>query len=186
MSVTVRPARSEDVSDIRTVAEAAWWATYPGILDPDTIRNALDDLYEEAFLRRVIAERDDVLFLVAERAPEAGDGSTERGEGSTERGEGRMVVGFATAQETWADEVEIHTLYVHPDRWGEGTGTALLDAVAAVAREAGADRLRCEVMEGNHVGRAFLESRGFDHVESVTTDVGEETVPENAFEKTLE
>lgn len=185
MNVSVRPAEPDDAPAVREVAEEAWWAAYAGVLDADTVREALADLYEESFLRRVLAERDDVLFLVAERADETADeDGTDSDEGPAVGGR-TGVVGFATAQQTWADEVEIHTLYVHPDHWEEGIGTALLDAVADAARTAGADRLRCEVVSGNHVGRAFVESRGFERVETVTTEVGDETVPEDAFEKGL-
>lgn len=173
--VDVRPAASEDAPAVRAVAEAAWWKTYPGVLDPDTIRNALDNLYDEAFLRQVLAERDDLLFLVAEREIEGGAGGDDP--------EGDEIVGFGTAEQTWADEVEVHTLYVHPDRWGHGIGTALLDAVAESARAAGADRLRCTVASGNHIGRAFLESRGFERVETVTAEVDDEIVPEDVFER---
>lgn len=173
--VDVRPAAPKDAPAVRAVAEAAWWETYPGVLDPDTIRNALDNLYDEAFLRQVLAERDDLLFLVAERETEGGAGGDNTADVE--------IVGFATAQQTWADEAEVHTLYVHPDRWGNGIGTELLDAVAESARTAGVDRLRCTVASGNHVGRAFLESRGFERIETVTAEVGDEIVPEDVFER---
>lgn len=166
MTPTVRPADVDDVAAIGEVAEEAWWATYPGVLETDTIREALSTLYEESFLRQVIERRDDVLFLVAERTN--GD-----------------VIGFVTAQQTWADEVEIHTLYVHPDHQEGGIGTALLDAVEDAARAVDADRLRCLVADGNDVGRAFAEARGFTRVDTVPTDVADETVTEAAFEKEL-
>lgn len=161
----VRPAETGDVEGVRAVAEAAWWDVYPGILETDTIRAAVDDLYDEAFLRRVVEERDDMLFLVA----------TDEGD----------VVGFATAQKTWADEVEIHTLYVHPDRWNEGVGTHLLEAVEDSAEAVGVDRLRAGVISGNPVGRSFFEGRGFERVETATAEVGDEQVPEDVFERPL-
>lgn len=173
MKHTVRPAEPEDAAAVRSVAEAAWWATYAGIIEPDTIRDAIDDLYAEPFLREVIADRDDVLFLVAERRTDA------------DESEDVPVLGFTTAQQTWADEVQVHTLYVHPDHWGEGTGTALLDAVEESARAADVDRLRCELLQDNHVGRSFLEARGFERVDAVTTEIGDETVPEDVFERQL-
>lgn len=161
----VRPAATGDVEGVRAVAEAAWWEVYPGTLETDTVRAAVDDLYDEAFLRRVIEERDDLLFLVA-----IDDGD---------------VVGFATAQQTWADEVEVHALYVLPELWGEGVGTRLLDSVEAAAEAAGVDRLRAAVISGNHVGRSFFESHGFHRVETVTAEVGDEQVPEDVFERPL-
>ncbi|WP_255151014.1 GNAT family N-acetyltransferase [Halorarius halobius] len=162
--MNVRPADPEDATGIAAVARAAWWETYPGILDTDVIEATLEEVYDEEFVREAMRERDDLLYLVAED-----DG----------------VIGFATAQQTWADEVEIHTLYVEPSRWEAGIGTALLESVAASAAEAGADRLRVGVLSGNSVGRAFVETRGFERVETRTAAFGEREVPEDVFEKPL-
>jgi ribosomal protein S18 acetylase RimI-like enzyme len=185
--MNVRPATPDDAAAVSDVAEAAWWETYPGVLDPDAVEAALAELYDEAFLREVLEEREDLLFLVCEVRPEgeprsgrtATDGSRESAEDDGE------IVGFATAQQTWADEVAVHTVYVHPDRWSEGVGTALLEEIEASARAADADRLRAGVLSGNHVGRSFLESRGFERVETETAEVGGETVPEDVFERKL-
>ena len=162
----IRPATVEDIDRIREVADAAWWDTYPGVLDADRIRAALDTLYEPDFLERVLAERDDVLFVVAER-------------------QGR-VVGFASAGQTFADEVEIHTLFVHPDHQREGVGTALFESVAASARDADVERLRAGVLSGNHDGRAFFETLGFERVETLQTEVGGDTHPEDVLERPLD
>lgn len=163
--MNVRPAESGDAPSIEAVARAAWWETYPGLIDPDTVEETLAELYDAEFLEEVLDERGDLLFLVVE--------------------DDEAVVGFASAQQTWADEVEIHTVYVDPDRWEEGFGTALLDGIESSAREAGVDRLRTSVVSGNSIGRAFFESRGFERVETVNAEIGDETVPEDVFERTL-
>jgi N-acetylglutamate synthase-like GNAT family acetyltransferase len=162
---TVRPATPADVPAIREIADAAWWDTYPGVLEPDRIRAALETLYDAEFLTEVLAERDDLLFLVAER-----DGA---------------VVGFASAQQTFADEVELFTLFVDPDHQRSGAGTELLDAVETAAREAGVDRLRTGTLSGNRVGRGFFEGHGFERVETVTTEVGGAEHPEDVLERPL-
>jgi ribosomal protein S18 acetylase RimI-like enzyme len=163
--VTVRPAAAEDVSAVREVADAAWWDTYPGVLETEQIREGLANLYDAAFLERVLAEREDLLFLVAER-----DGE---------------VVGFASAQQTFADEVELYTLFVHPDHQRDGVGTALLEAVEATARDAGVERLRTGVLAGNRAARSFFEGHGFERVETVTTEVGGGSHPEDVLERSL-
>ena len=161
----VRPAAPDDAPAIESIARAAWWEAYPGILDTDVIEETLEAVYDPAFLREAMADHDDLLYLVAEADDE--------------------VVGFATAQQTWADEVEIHTLYVDPDHWEEGVGSALLESVTDSAESAGVDRLRVGVLSGNHVGRAFVESNGFERVETRTAAFGETEVPEDVFEKVL-
>jgi ribosomal protein S18 acetylase RimI-like enzyme len=163
MSISV--ATPADVPAIREVADAAWWDTYPGVLEPDQIRAGLERLYDPEFLTEVLEERDDLLFILAER------------EGA--------VVGFASAQQTFADEVELFTLFVHPDHQRDGVGTGLLEAVETSAREAGVDRLRTGVLSGNRVARAFFEGHGFERVETVTTEVGGGEHPEDVFERPL-
>jgi N-acetylglutamate synthase-like GNAT family acetyltransferase len=158
----VRPATVNDIDRIREVADAAWWDTYPGVLDADRIRTALDSLYDPDFLERVLAEREDVLFVVAERE--------------------ERVVGFASARQTFADEAEIHTLFVHPDHQREGVGTALFESVVASARDADAERIRAGVLSGNHEARGFFEAHGFERVETVQTEVGGDPHPEDVLE----
>ncbi|MFB6118860.1 GNAT family N-acetyltransferase [Halosegnis sp.] len=158
----LRPATPADADAIRAVADAAWWDVYPGVLGPDRVETALDRLYDPDFLREVLADGEELLFVVAERGGE--------------------VVGFASAAQTFADEVELYTLYVHPDHQQEGVGTALLASVADSADEAGAGRLRAGVLSGNHVARAFFEGHGFERVETVQTEVGGETHPEDILE----
>jgi ribosomal protein S18 acetylase RimI-like enzyme len=162
----VRPATPDDAPAIESIARAAWWEAYPAVLDTDVIEETLGEVYAPEFVREAMAEHDDLLYLVAE----ADDGTP---------------LGFATAQQTWADEVEIHTLYVDPDHWEEGVGSALLESVTESAASAGVDRLRVGVLSGNHVGRAFFESNGFERVETRTAQFGDSEVPEDVFEKPL-
>jgi ribosomal protein S18 acetylase RimI-like enzyme len=58
------------------------------------------------------------------------------------------------------EEAEIRTLYVHPDRWNEGIGTELLEAVVR-RLPASVERVVLETFRDNDVGRSFYESRGF-------------------------
>ncbi|PSQ29865.1 N-acetyltransferase [Halobacteriales archaeon SW_6_65_46] len=162
----IRPATTDDAAAIREIADAAWWDTYPGTLATDQIATAVERLYDLEFLREVIRERDDLLFLVAER-----DGEP---------------VGFTSAQQTFADEVELFSLYVHPDHQREGVGTALLDAVLDAARTASVDRLKAGVLSGNRQARGFLETRAFERTETVTTEIGGESHPEDVLERPVE
>jgi len=57
-------------------------------------------------------------------------------------------------------EAEIRTLYVSPDRWGEGTGTALLEEVLRRLPDS-VDRVVLETFRENEQGRSFYEARGF-------------------------
>lgn len=156
--VTVRTATPEDAEAVRDVAEAAWWAAYGGFLDPATVRRAVASWYDPDVLARACEAGEDLRVVVAEVQGEDG-------------ADGPRIAGFASGERTWADTVEVHSLYVHPDRWGEGVGSALLDDLTAWARERGADYLLCSVFAENVVGLQFFEERGFERLDAGETEV---------------
>ena len=163
MTVEIRPATADDVDAVVDVAEAAWYAAYGGVLDPAAIAEAIVEYYDPELIGAAI-ELDEIAFYVAE----ADD-----------------VVGFVSAERTWADEVELHTLYVHPDRWGEGIGSALLDRVTEWAHERGVDRIACGVLSGNAVGIGFFEAVGFEQGEVTDAEIVGEIYEEYEYELPL-
>lgn len=156
----VRRAEVADADAMAAVAEEAWWSAYAGFLDADTVRRVVAEHYTADRLAAAADEEDVAAFV-------AGDD----------------VVGFAVAERTWTDTVDLHMLYVHPDRWGEGAGSALLDAVEAWARERDADYLRAAAFADNHAGRPFFEAAGFEHRRTRTTEVFDEAHEEHVFER---
>ena len=162
MSVTVRAATGEDLAAVEAVARDAWYAAYGGFLEPRTVEAGLAEAYDEAVLSAAV-EHDDIEFLVAEADDE--------------------VVGFASAERTWADEVELHTLYVHPNRWGKGVGSALLSAIEEWTREQGVDRIACGVFAENAVGVGFFEAKGFRRGREREAELASERHPECEFER---
>ncbi len=63
-----------------------------------------------------------------------------------------------------ADEAEILTIVVAPERRRNGVGRALVEAAEAVAREHGAATMFLEVATDNAPARAFYAALGFDPV----------------------
>jgi GNAT superfamily N-acetyltransferase len=157
--MNVRVARPDDAAAASDVAENAWWASCAAFLDADTLRRVLAEGYSETALAG--AFDDPELHAVV-----AVDGDDS-------------VLGFAIAERTWADTVDLHALYVDPDRWGEGAGSALLESVLAYALEEGCDYVRATVFLDNPVARPFFEARGFEETHVVETPVFE-TVHEEA------
>ena len=164
MTVEVRTATAEDLAAVEAVARDAWYAAYGGFLEPRSVEAGLAQSYDEDVLATAV-ERDAIQFLVAEL-----DGE---------------VVGFASAERTWTDEVELHTLYVHPDRWGEGVGSALLDEVEAWATKKDVDRIVAAVFDDNAVGRRFLEAMGFEEGLAAKAEVAGELHDEYEYERSL-
>ncbi len=160
----VREATAADVPCIREVAQESWQAAYAAFLTPGQCRRALEDLYDAESLERAIDELDGFHLLLAEL-----DGE---------------VQGFASAERTWSDEAELYALYVHPDHWGGGLGSALLGEVESrVAGEV--DRLACSAFVENYAGVGFFESHGFERLGETKTEVAGSVHEEHELEKRL-
>lgn len=157
----VREATPDDAAAASDVAEAAWWASCASFLDADTLRRVLAEGYGEGRLAEAFGDPE--LHAVV-----AVDDD---------------VAGFAVAERTWADTVDLHALYVDPDRWGEGAGSALLDSVLAYAREGGCEYVRATAFLDNPVGRPFLEAQGFEETGRVETPVFGEVHEETVLER---
>ncbi|WP_327053113.1 GNAT family N-acetyltransferase [Halomicrococcus gelatinilyticus] len=162
---TVREATADDVAAIRRVARESWHAAHDDVVGPDAVERAIDEWYDVDSLAESV-RRDDGLFLVA--------------------AVGVGVVGFAQA--VLGDEGEpawLARIYVDPEQWGEGVGTALLDRIEGWLRDEEADRLRLAVMAGNDVGNAFYEKRGYAVVEEREQELFGATVDDYLREKEL-
>lgn len=158
--VEIRTAREGDVDAIRSVAKDALYTAYGGFASPESIEQAFEEWYDPGLVEAAISA-DEIMLWVADD-----DGT---------------VVGFASAEQTWADEVELHVIYIHPDRWGEGLGTALLEEVETWAVDVGVDRIACGVFIDNTIGVSFFEAREFEGETEVLTELGEEQHPEREF-----
>ncbi|UPW02211.1 GNAT family N-acetyltransferase [Halorussus gelatinilyticus] len=194
MDANVRPATTSDVADVRRVARESWHATYDDLLGPEAVESVVDDWYDLYSLRRSV-ERGDGAFLVAEREEDGGTDESDAGDAATGEGDtgtdardpeivgfGQGVLGGGDAEDGAA---QLPRLYVHPDCWGEGVGTALAERIESWAAERGAERLRLVVLADNEVGNAFYESRGFRTVGSRESEFDGETVTDYVREKEL-
>lgn len=150
--VYVRTATPTDAERIALVARESCEAAYEGLLDdPAIIETVRDEDYTDGvreFLQSV-SGTPGLRYDVVEAAG---------------RVEGFAQYWFPPAEtETFVGPGEclLHSLYVDPDSWGEGLGTALVE----VGDERLPERLSAlvlSVIEGNEVGISFYESRGFD------------------------
>lgn len=146
-----RTATQADAERVATVARDACEAAYEGLVDDpallETVRadGFADDV--RTFLRSVPGA-DGLRYDVAEA-----DG----------RVEGFAHYRFQPAETdafVGPRECLLHSLYVAPDRWGEGLGSALVDTADGELP----DRLSAlvlGVLMGNDVGISFYESAGF-------------------------
>jgi len=141
--LNVRPAASTDIAAIRRIARRSWHAAHDDIVGADAVESFLSTHYDRDTVEASVHDVDSVYRVV-----EADD----------------EVVGFAVASPAERMTWMLGAIYVQPDRWGEGAGTALLDSVERAVRAAGGERLRLVVMADNERARSFYEAREYEHV----------------------
>ena len=73
------------------------------------------------------------------------------------------AVGYALFA-VWGDDLHLEELAVMPSHGRAGRGTALLSALASVAKELGARRITLVTLDFVPFGAAFYEARGFSRL----------------------
>jgi ribosomal protein S18 acetylase RimI-like enzyme len=143
--IRVRPLERDDIPSVAEAHTEAWKVGYRGILS-DALLDRLDvGASERRWQKRIrLPGRAN---LVAEE-------------------EGRVVgyVGFGPSHDADVDPdaaIEVYGLYVHPERWRAGAGSALMEAVLAHARQEGLREIVLWTMRDNAQAHAFYERRGF-------------------------
>lgn len=146
--MNVRAADSGDVSEIARIHVRSWRAAYRGVL-PDAILDGLSVSEREGSWRALLAGGGDSWrTLVAER-PAVG------------------LTGFCSVALPGRDEgigkrtAEVGALYVDPDCWREGTGSALLSTVLGELGERGWRDVVLWVLPENRAALAFYDRFGF-------------------------
>lgn len=144
----VRLARLEDAAAIARVQVASWHAAYRGLISEARLAAFTVPVRTEAW-RRNLATRGEVRTTVFEAEDEDGDASE--------------IVGFASIGRSrgMAGWGEIWAIYVAPDWWGRGVGSALFaDAMAELAAR-GMSKVMLWVLEGNTRALQFYQGNGF-------------------------
>ncbi|MFC7082410.1 GNAT family N-acetyltransferase [Halorussus caseinilyticus] len=158
----IREATTEDIPTVRSVARESWRKAYADVVPESVIEDAVAEWYADETMTGIIGD-DEQVCLVA---------SDEDGE----------IVGFAHGA-TDDGEGDVLRLYVHPDRWHEGIGTALLEAMEERLTEMGAERMQAMVLADNEMGNAFYEDHGFEKTDEAETQLDGTTRTENVYAK---
>lgn len=173
----VRPLR--DPSDVRalTIAHGRAW------------RAAYDSLLPAAVLERVAVGAPDDERIVEEydRLSGYGDDRVFVAEDDVGAVRGYAVFRWGateTEDPVGAGEAELKELYVDPDYWGQGYGSALLEA-GIDQLPADRDALTLEVLVGNDIGINFYESRGFEPAGRSWFEVAGRSFPTRVYRRPL-
>ncbi|QCW02944.1 GNAT family N-acetyltransferase [Natrinema pallidum] len=78
------------------------------------------------------------------------------------------------------NDAELKAIYVDPDYWGRGTGTALLEQGLETLPDQ-ITRLRLEVLSDNEVGKRFYEARGFEKTDTSSYELGGDSYPTRIY-----
>lgn len=163
----------DDIRGLLTVHAQAWKAAYNEILpqeaidrvvDPDPGQDHIDTRYDTLW-----PDRDRV--FIAEQA--------------------EAVVGYANFR--WGSETKpfvgeeeagLKEIYVHPDHWGNGIGTALLGrGLARLPNRITA--LKLEAFSDNDVGAAFYDARGFERTGGGRVEILDGSYPTDIWTRRL-
>ena len=175
----IRDATADDVPTVRSVAREAWKKAYADAVPESVVDTAVSEWYAEETMTRIIGDDEQVcLVAVDDGESEARSASDDASGVGNEPRAG--IVGFAHGA-TDEGKGDILRLYVHPDRWHEGIGTALLEAVEGRLREMGAETTQAMVLADNEMGNAFYEERGFEKTGEAETNLDGTTRTENVY-----
>ncbi|WP_230885331.1 GNAT family N-acetyltransferase [Streptomyces spinoverrucosus] len=142
----IRELTLADCDRVAEIRVGGWQSAYRGLM-PQSYLDALSVPEDAARHRTRFGQGDgSVVNLVAER-----------------RGE---VVGWACHgpyrdSEVRTADAELYAIYVHPERYGEGIGQALLTESIRRCRAAGHPRMLLWVLRDNAPARRFYERAGF-------------------------
>lgn len=161
----VREMTESDRNAVGELYAAAWKAGYKGLLPQDF----LDGITPEKY-----AERSRGLGFFNEGSFVALDGE-------------RIVAhchARAADEPEWRGWGEIHTLYVHPNVWRTGYGTAVFKRAEEWLYERGFDDVYLYVLEGNECAERFYKAQGFfRNGGTLCCEIGGVIVMDNRFTK---
>ena len=159
----IRPARVEDAAPLARIHVATWRAAYAHVFGAERLAAIEAERRVQAWERSLRDPAPHETVLVAE--------DTAGG-----------LIGFASVGSCRdgpeAPGGELYALYVLPEAWGSGAGTALLAAGIDSLRAAGYDNAILWVLEDNPRARRFYEREGWlpDGGRRTSEHLGVETV----------
>jgi ribosomal protein S18 acetylase RimI-like enzyme len=158
--IKIRPARTQDATEIARIHVEAWRDAYAALLPPEYLAR-LDPRIEAARWNRAESRRLENT-LVADA-----DGEVA----------GYAVIGPARGQYAQPSG-EIYALYVETDWREQGVGRALVDAAFERFKKRGLARAVIWCLEGNFAARGFYQRCGGNRLSHVKVeDVGGMPLP---------
>ena len=141
----MRRAKAKDAAALARVHVDSWRAAYRGLVPPETLRSFDYPWREDVFRNALAAEAEETYVIELNQE----------------------VVGFVTLGAARDEDVEaavigeIWGIYITPTYWRKGIGTKALAEAERLLLSRGYHQAVLWVVQGNHQGRRFYESRGY-------------------------
>ena len=145
----LRLATTDDISTLRDLAHAIWWAHYPGIIPPEQIEYMLDLMYSTEALRRQMVEERVQFWLVESDA---------------------LPIGFIAVGSQDTGLYFVHKFYLQRAIQGRGLGAAAFHAL--LERYPELRELRLTVNRQNFKSINFYFKIGFRIEKCVDVPIG--------------
>ncbi len=173
LGVGLRRARAQDAPALSVVAAATFLDAFAGVIDGDAIvGHCRDALSPEAFAE-ALETSTTAAWIAAARA------------GGAPVGYAMVTAPDLPSVETRAGDLELKRIYVLSRYQGFGVGRALMEAVEAHARDAGAGRMLLGVYSGNETALTFYAAGGFERIGSRRFNVGGRVYDDAVLAKVL-
>ena len=154
MTIAIRAAERTDADGITDVQVASWRAGYAHVF-PDSVHYADDfDAARRTFWNGWRFSPGHRLAVAVE--PTDGDTPTERVIGFSSYGPERERASGVTGR------AELYAFYFHPDRWGSGAASVLIEHTEERFRAEGFDTAVLWVLDDNPRARRFYERHGWE------------------------
>ncbi|MXV63037.1 GNAT family N-acetyltransferase [Natronorubrum sp. JWXQ-INN-674] len=139
------------------------------------------EAYRDLLPAAVLAERDpepaeDPIREYADQLRADRDGIYVAEVDGAVRGYSYFRWGEETKSFVGENEAGLKEIYVAPDHWGQGVGTALLERGLEDLPER-IDRLKLEMLDGNDLGHRFYAARGFERTGSDEFEIAGKPYP---------
>ena len=167
---TIRPATSQDIPVIAALHIAGWKGAYGGIVNQDY----LDSLTVEKRIKdwtEWMGSGESEIFLAEENANPAGF----------------VVIGRTKTPPPGSSPIrpshsgEIYALYLDPQFWRQGVGTALIKHAAQELKARKHSSICLWVLEANVRGKAFYEKMGGQRLGGKMIEIGPSTLKEICY-----
>ncbi|HEU4328257.1 MAG TPA: GNAT family N-acetyltransferase [Roseiflexaceae bacterium] len=167
----VREAQLSDAEGIAEVHVASWRAVYSGLLSDQLLQSLSVERRTQGW-RAILAQGDSLVFVY--------------------EAEGR-IAGFASCGRSRDEQAgsgqtgELFSIYLAPDLWGKGCGTALLHTALDALRAQGYAVVTLWVLDTNRRAILFYERAGFqsDGTSKIETGPGDTPLHEIRYRRTL-